>query len=182
MQQQQQQQQAASGSPYNRPQGMPMAPLGGAQSSPCPTPAMQGHNQGAGPKPWLDGQGGDNQAGAPKHLPPVSGGRPSPAPPQAASLPAGPLPGGSVAPQPAGQQVSPMLQMQQKQNRITPIQKPQGLDPVGILQEREYRLQARIAHRIQELESLPGSLPPDLRNKATVELKALRLLNFQRQR
>uniref|UniRef100_A0A8C4I3T0 SWI/SNF related BAF chromatin remodeling complex subunit ATPase 2 n=1 Tax=Dicentrarchus labrax TaxID=13489 RepID=A0A8C4I3T0_DICLA len=71
--------------------------------------------------------------------------------------------------------------MQQKQNRVTPIQKPQGLDPVGILQEREYRLQARIAHRIQELESLPGSLPPDLRTKATVELKALRLLNFQRQ-
>lgn len=43
------------------------------------------------------------------------------------------------------------------------------------------RLQARIAHRIQELESLPGSLPPDLRTRATVELKALRLLNFQRQ-
>lgn len=74
-----------------------------------------------------------------------------------------------------------MLPIQHKQNRITPIQKPQGLDPVGILQEREYRLQARIAHRIQELESLPGSLPPDLRTKATVELKALRLLNFQRQ-
>ncbi|CDQ97847.1 unnamed protein product [Oncorhynchus mykiss] len=43
------------------------------------------------------------------------------------------------------------------------------------------RLQARIAHRIRELESLPGALPPDLRSKATVELKALRLLNFQRQ-
>ncbi|XP_010187617.1 PREDICTED: probable global transcription activator SNF2L2, partial [Mesitornis unicolor] len=43
------------------------------------------------------------------------------------------------------------------------------------------KLQARIAHRIQELENLPGSLPPDLRTKATVELKALRLLNFQRQ-
>ncbi|PKU30015.1 hypothetical protein llap_19682 [Limosa lapponica baueri] len=44
-----------------------------------------------------------------------------------------------------------------------------------------FRLQARIAHRIRELENLPGSLPPDLRTKATVELKALRLLNFQRQ-
>lgn len=43
------------------------------------------------------------------------------------------------------------------------------------------RLQARIAHRIHELESLPGSLPGDLRTKATIELKALRLLNFQRQ-
>ncbi|XP_075961172.1 putative global transcription activator SNF2L2 isoform X3 [Anarhichas minor] len=124
---------------------------------------------------------GETQAIAQKHLTPVPSGRPSPAPPQASALPAGPpMPGGSVTPQPPGQQVSPMLQLQ-KQNRVTPIQKPQGLDPVGILQEREYRLQARIAHRIQELESLPGSLPPDLRSKATVELKALRLLNFQRQ-
>ncbi|XP_074494910.1 putative global transcription activator SNF2L2 isoform X2 [Sebastes fasciatus] len=179
-QQQQQQQQAPSASPYNRPPGMPMATLGGPQSSPCPTPTMQGHNQSTGPKPWSDGQGGENQANAQKHLTPVASGRPSPVPPQASAVPAGPMPGSSVTPQPPGQQVSPMLQMQ-KQNRITPIQKPQGLDPVGILQEREYRLQARIAHRIQELESLPGSLPPDLRTKATVELKALRLLNFQRQ-
>lgn len=35
---------------------MPMAPMGGPQSSPCPTPAMQGHNQSAGPKPWSDGK------------------------------------------------------------------------------------------------------------------------------
>ncbi|XP_010221391.1 PREDICTED: probable global transcription activator SNF2L2 isoform X1 [Tinamus guttatus] len=90
------------------------------------------------------------------------------------------MPGPSV-PQPPPGQPSPIVQLQQKQNRISPIQKPQGLDPVEILQEREYRLQARIAHRIQELENLPGSLPPDLRTKATVELKALRLLNFQRQ-
>ncbi|XP_038154216.1 probable global transcription activator SNF2L2 isoform X2 [Cyprinodon tularosa] len=170
-----QQQQASGASPY-RPSGM--APMSGPQSSPCPTPAMQGHNQSTAAKPWTDGQGGDNQANAQKHLTPVPSGRPSPAPPP---IPAGPLPGSSAAAHPPGQQVSPMLQMQQKQNRITPVQKPQGLDPVGILQEREYRLQARIAHRIQELESLPGSLPPDLRTKATVELKALRLLNFQRQ-
>lgn len=43
------------------------------------------------------------------------------------------------------------------------------------------RLEARITHRIQELENLPGSLAGDLRTKATIELKALRLLNFQRQ-
>ncbi|MEQ2166825.1 Transcription activator BRG1, partial [Goodea atripinnis] len=42
-------------------------------------------------------------------------------------------------------------------------------------------LQARIVHRIQELEHLPGSLAGDLRTKATIELKALRLLTFQRQ-
>ncbi|XP_041642728.1 probable global transcription activator SNF2L2 [Cheilinus undulatus] len=180
-QQQQQQQQTPGASPYNRPPGMPMAPIGGPQSSPCPTPAMQGHSQSTGPKPWPDGQGGENQANIQKHLTSVASGRPSPAPPQASAVPPAPMPGSSVTPQPPGQQVSPMLQIQQKQNRFTPIQKPQGLDPVGILQEREYRLQARIAHRIQELESLPGSLPPDLRTKATVELKALRLLNFQRQ-
>uniref|UniRef100_A0A8C6L8P4 SWI/SNF related BAF chromatin remodeling complex subunit ATPase 2 n=1 Tax=Nothobranchius furzeri TaxID=105023 RepID=A0A8C6L8P4_NOTFU len=127
------------------------------------------------------GQGGDGQAPAQKHLTPVPSGRPSPAPPQTPAVPTGPMLGSAAATHPPGQQVSPMLQVPQKQNRITPIQKPQGLDPVGILQEREFRLQARIAHRIQELESLPGSLPPDLRTKATVELKALRLLNFQRQ-
>ncbi|KAM8865300.1 putative global transcription activator SNF2L2 [Synchiropus picturatus] len=179
--QQQQPQQTPGSSPYSRPPGMPMAQMGGSQSSPCPTPAMQGHSQSAGPKPWSDGSGGENQVNAQKHLPPATSGRPSPAPPQTLGVPSAPLAGGSLAPQVPGQQVSPMLQIQQKQNRITPIQKPHGLDPVGILQEREYRLQARIAHRIQELESLPGSLPPDLRTKATVELKALRLLNFQRQ-
>uniref|UniRef100_A0A667YGL3 SWI/SNF related BAF chromatin remodeling complex subunit ATPase 2 n=1 Tax=Myripristis murdjan TaxID=586833 RepID=A0A667YGL3_9TELE len=177
MQQQQQHQQH----PYNRPPGMPMAPMGGPQSSPCPTPAMQGHSQSTGPKSWPDGQGGESPVNPQKHLAPAASGRPSPAPPQAPAMPPGPMPGSSVTPQPLGQQVSPMLQTQPKQNRVTPVQKPQGLDPVGILQEREYRLQARIAHRIQELESLPGSLPPDLRTKATVELKALRLLNFQRQ-
>uniref|UniRef100_A0A673BWX0 Probable global transcription activator SNF2L2 n=1 Tax=Sphaeramia orbicularis TaxID=375764 RepID=A0A673BWX0_9TELE len=161
--------------------GMPMAPTSGPQSSPCPAPAMQGLNQSTVPKPWSEGQSADNQNNPQKHLTPAAGGRPSPAPPQTSAVSAGPMVGSSVTPQPPGQQVSPMLQMQQKQNRVTPIQKPQGLDPVGILQEREYRLQARIAHRIQELESLPGSLPPDLRTKATVELKALRLLNFQRQ-
>lgn len=179
-QQQQQQQQTSGSSPYNRP-GMTVAPMAGPQSSPCSTPVMQGHSQSALPKPWSDGQIGESQSTPQKPLTAVPGGRPSPAPSQASAVSTGPMPGSSVTPQPSGQQVSPMLQMQQKQNRVTPVQKPQGLDPVGILQEREYRLQARIAHRIQELESLPGSLPHDLRTKATVELKALRLLNFQRQ-
>lgn len=44
-----------------------------------------------------------------------------------------------------------------------------------------FRLQARIVHRVQELENLPGSLAVDLRTKASIELKALRLLTFQRQ-
>uniref|UniRef100_A0A8C7E699 SWI/SNF related BAF chromatin remodeling complex subunit ATPase 2 n=1 Tax=Naja naja TaxID=35670 RepID=A0A8C7E699_NAJNA len=141
---------------------------------------IPGHTAAMAPKTWPEGQGVDmNVSSTPQKLavPPPSG-RPSPAP--AATQPTAVMPGPSV-PQPAAGQPSPIVQLQQKQNRISPIQKPQGLDPVEILQEREYRLQARIAHRIQELENLPGSLPPDLRTKATVELKALRLLNFQRQ-
>lgn len=187
------QQQPVNSGPYNRPPGMPM-PHGGPASGPCPTPALQTHAQSTGPKPWVEGQGAEAPSGPQKLPVPAPSGRPSPAPPQASAAPP-PMPSTSLTPQPQPQaqpqtlqqpqqgpgQPSLIIQLQQKQNRITPIQKPQGLDPVELLQEREYRLQARIAHRIQELENLPGSLPPDLRTKATVELKALRLLNFQRQ-
>uniref|UniRef100_A0A8C7F649 SWI/SNF related BAF chromatin remodeling complex subunit ATPase 2 n=1 Tax=Oncorhynchus kisutch TaxID=8019 RepID=A0A8C7F649_ONCKI len=175
--QQQQQQQPSTGSPYSRPPGM--SSMSGPQSGPGPTITMPGQNQTHGPKPWPEGQGGDTPSNPQKLLAPPPSGRPSPTPPQAP--PPGPMSGPSITHQPQGQQPSPVITLQQKQNRVTPIQKPQGLDPTEILQEREYRLQARIAHRIRELESLPGALPPDLRSKATVELKALRLLNFQRQ-
>ncbi|XP_066997034.2 ATP-dependent helicase brm isoform X2 [Anabrus simplex] len=70
---------------------------------------------------------------------------------------------------------------QQKQNCVTPLVKPAGLDPVIILQERENRLAARISHRISELVNLPTVMAEDLRVKAEIELRALRLLNFQRQ-
>ncbi|XP_072466916.1 probable global transcription activator SNF2L2 isoform X3 [Notamacropus eugenii] len=165
---------------FNRPSGIGMHPIGTPPAGPGQTSGIPGHTSTMTPKTWAEGQAPDmNVPSTPQKLavPPPSG-RPSPAPP--AAQPAAPLPGPSV-PQPTPGQPSPVVQLQQKQNRISPIQKPQGLDPVEILQEREYRLQARIAHRIQELENLPGSLPPDLRTKATVELKALRLLNFQRQ-
>lgn len=163
-----------------KPPGMGMHTMGVPPTGTGPAPGMAGHAASMAPKPWAEGQTTDlGVASTPQKLavPPPSG-RPSPAPPTAAPTVA--LPGPSV-PQPTPGQPAPIVQLQQKQNRISPIQKPQGLDPVEILQEREYRLQARIAHRIQELENLPGSLPPDLRTKATVELKALRLLNFQRQ-
>ncbi|XP_016428106.1 probable global transcription activator SNF2L2 isoform X1 [Sinocyclocheilus rhinocerous] len=175
------QQQPINTGPYNRPP----VPHGGPATGPCPSPAMQTHT-GSGPKPWPEGQGSETPSAPQKLLVPAPSGRPSPAPPLA---PTGtqPVPCTSLTSQPQPQpppgpgQPSLIIQLQQKQNRITPIQKPQGLDPVELLQEREYRLQTRIAHRIQELENLPGSLPPDLRTKATLELKALRLLNFQRQ-
>uniref|UniRef100_A0A8C2AUA4 SWI/SNF related, matrix associated, actin dependent regulator of chromatin, subfamily a, member 2 n=1 Tax=Cyprinus carpio TaxID=7962 RepID=A0A8C2AUA4_CYPCA len=151
------QQQPINTSPYNRPPGE----------------YAYGHFGVSQASPILSGQGSETPSAPQKLLVPAPSGRPSPAPPLA--------PTGTQPPPPGPGNPSLIIQLQQKQNRITPIQKPQGLDPVELLQEREYRLQARIAHRIQELENLPGSLPHDLRTKATVELKALRLLNFQRQ-
>lgn len=43
------------------------------------------------------------------------------------------------------------------------------------------RLQSRMAYRIQELQSLPGTLTDEMRRKAMIELRALRLLDFQKQ-
>ncbi|GFS49742.1 hypothetical protein NPIL_418531 [Nephila pilipes] len=81
-----------------------------------------------------------------------------------------------------GVQLVSMGQFQQpKQNRLVPVQKPQGLDPIELLKERENRLAARVALRIQELSTLPGDLSEDIRVKAVSELVGLRLLNFQRQ-
>ncbi len=68
-----------------------------------------------------------------------------------------------------------------KMSRVTPVAKPSGVDPITLLQERENRLAARVAHRIDELSALPVDMAPDVRQKATLELRALRLLNFQRQ-
>ena len=78
-------------------------------------------------------------ASAPQKLiPPQPTGRPSPAPPAVPPAASPVMPPQTQSPgQPA--QPAPMVQLHQKQNRITPIQKPRGLDPVEILQEREYR-------------------------------------------
>lgn len=165
---------------YNRPQGMvgPNMPLPGPSGVP---PGLQGQPTNGPPKSWPEGPmvNAAAPASAPQKLiPPQPTGRPSPAPP---SVPPAASPVMPPQTQSPGQPTQPPMVLHQKQNRITPIQKPRGLDPVEILQEREYRLQARIAHRIQELENLPGSLAGDLRTKANIELKALRLLNFQRQ-
>ncbi|XP_070196110.1 probable global transcription activator SNF2L2 [Littorina saxatilis] len=76
--------------------------------------------------------------------------------------------------------VQAMMAMQQKQNRIAPVSKPQGLDPITILQERENRIAARISERIKELAKMPATMAEDMRTKAMIELRALRLINFQR--
>lgn len=87
------------------------------------------------------------------------------------SQPQSPRPGG-----PPGQQ-----QQMPNKNRITTVAKPQGLDPIIILNERENRMAARIALRMEQLKSLPTNMPEDMRIQAQIELRALRVLNFQRQ-
>ncbi|KAF0298430.1 ATP-dependent helicase brm [Amphibalanus amphitrite] len=157
--------------------------------------------------PQLGGYGGGRPAagaavlrppGPPLTAPPAAGG-PPPAPPAAPSPgavpraqgpptgPAGPAAAGVPTAGPA--QVPPPAQPQPhgtmqplKQNRVTPVRRPSGLDPLLLLDERETRLAERISLRINQLSLLPGEqLPEDVRMRSQIELRALRLLNFQRQ-
>lgn len=68
-----------------------------------------------------------------------------------------------------------------KTNRVTSVAKPAGLDPLLILQERENRVAVRISLRMEQLGNLPTNMPEDLRIQAQIELRMLRVLNFQRQ-
>ncbi|KAM3966517.1 LOW QUALITY PROTEIN: ATP-dependent helicase brm [Aphomia sociella] len=86
----------------------------------------------------------------------------APAQPNQQQQPGGPIPGA-------------------KQNRVTSIPKPVGIDPLQILNERENRIAARIAHRMEVLSNLPANISDDLRLQAQIELRALRVLNFQKQ-
>lgn len=106
----------------------------------------------------------------------------SPAPPANVARPAGPVPS-PPAQQPPATQPAAATQppTNQKQNRVTTLPKPAGIDPLLILQERENRIAARIAFRIEELDNLPTNMSEDLRITAEIERRALRVLNFQRQ-
>ncbi|KAL7753324.1 ATP-dependent DNA helicase Snf21 [Sorochytrium milnesiophthora] len=85
------------------------------------------------------------------------------------------------------------------QRYLVPAIMPAGLDPIAMQEERDRRLQARMAYRLQELEKLPGNLADEawnefvdanqkhdqyertqLKTKALIELKALRLYEKQR--
>ena len=68
-----------------------------------------------------------------------------------------------------------------KSNKVTCVEKPAGLDPLLILQERENRVTTRIALRMEQLNSLPTNMPEDLRTHVQIELRMLRVLNLQRQ-
>lgn len=86
-------------------------------------------------------------------------------------------------PNAGGQQTQrgPGQLMPSKQNRITTLPKPCGIDPIVLLQERENRVAARIAARIEQVSSLVTDMSEKLRVQAQIELRALRCLNFQRQ-
>jgi SWI/SNF-related matrix-associated actin-dependent regulator of chromatin subfamily A protein 2/4 len=92
---------------------------------------------------------------------------------------------GSVQPPATSPQTKPgsqaLVVTTQKLNRLTPLEKPAGLDPVLLLSERENRLASIIISRLHELSDLPTNMADDIRCKAQVELRALRLLNFQKQ-
>lgn len=103
-------------------------------------------------------------------------------------VPVIPGPGGQVVPIQPGQpplpnqqQFNQKQQAQLKLNRVTTVSRPTGIDPLQLLEEKENRINARIAHRMIELYNLPTNMSEDLRIKAQIELKALRCLNFQRQ-
>lgn len=143
------------------PPGMPQAPQQISAPQPVGQPPM-----GGVPQPMMGGP--QQMAGIPPHMPTTNG----------------------PSQQPVPQQQQPPQQQQQqvqgppppvKQNRTTSCPKPVGLDPLIILQERENRLAARIAHRVQQLSNLPTTMSDDLRIKVEIELRALRVLNFQRQ-
>jgi SWI/SNF-related matrix-associated actin-dependent regulator of chromatin subfamily A protein 2/4 len=66
--------------------------------------------------------------------------------------------------------------------RLTPVQKPTGVDIQEILVERDLRIQHNIIVRTDELETLlPTLIHDDLRMRAMIELKALKLLDYQKQ-
>jgi SWI/SNF-related matrix-associated actin-dependent regulator of chromatin subfamily A protein 2/4 len=118
-------------------------------------------------QPPTQQQGDSMKAATPGNMPP-SGPPGSAMIPRPNSQPQSPRPGA-----PAGQQMN--------KNRVTTIAKPLGLDPILILNERENRMASRIALRMEQLKNLPTNMPEDLRMQAQIELRALRVLNFQRQ-
>ncbi|CAI4231994.1 unnamed protein product [Auanema sp. JU1783] len=75
-----------------------------------------------------------------------------------------------------------ILSIHQKRcTRATTLPVPGGIDPISVLKEREHRIQNRIGSRIQELTNLPADMPINLRMKAEIEFRALRLANLQTQ-
>ncbi|KAF5276830.1 hypothetical protein FQA39_LY06382 [Lamprigera yunnana] len=174
-----------------RPDGSPQCstppPTSPYQTQGTPTSAQQG------PLPSNDNsEAGPNESPTPQGImrPPGPTNTQIPTTSAPSQQPVGIKPGQPpgqppVLPQGIRPGTTPAVQGQphptQKQNRVTSIPKPVGIDPLIILQERENRVAARIAARVEQLANLPTTMPEDLRIKAQIELRALRCLNFQRQ-
>ncbi|XP_017136262.1 ATP-dependent helicase brm isoform X2 [Drosophila miranda] len=181
--------------PPHMQQGQPLPPqppvVGGPPPQQQPPPPQQPPSQQQQQPPPEQLQHQLPNGGKPLAMGPA-GGQPliPPSPmqqqqqPQQRSAPPG-MPPGAQVPQPGGppRPGAPPGQHQPmpKPNRVTTVAKPVGLDPITLLQERENRIAARISLRMQELQRLPATMSEDLRIQAAIELRALRVLNFQRQ-
>ncbi|XP_060810415.1 ATP-dependent helicase brm [Amyelois transitella] len=170
----------------------------GAAPPECPTPPAAPPYEGQGGAGGKAGGGAAadaarGQGGAPPTPLPMTGqmAPPTQPTPPLVNPPIGgapPMRGAAPLQRPPGPG-APQQQQQQpgapipgaKQNRVTSIPKPVGLDPLQILNERENRIAARIAHRMEILSNLPANMSDDLRLQAQIELRALRVLNFQKQ-
>ncbi|CEF70336.1 ATP-dependent helicase brm [Strongyloides ratti] len=73
--------------------------------------------------------------------------------------------------------IYPLVSQKRDRGSLCPL--PKGIDPNLILKEKQNRVQNRIGHRIKELQQLSVTLPPQLRIKAEIELRALRLTSLQ---
>ncbi|XP_052775385.1 transcription activator BRG1-like isoform X2 [Mya arenaria] len=158
--------------PMPRPQdGQSAGPTQGMRMGPPPQ-QLPPQSQASGVPPMSSQPTSQAVSPGPQPTPPTSQAGPSTTPPQQKLGPGGGPPNTSM---------QAMMTMQSRQNRIAPVAKPVGLDPIELLNERENRIAARISSRIKELQGIPATLSDDMKTKATVELRALRLLNFQRQ-
>jgi hypothetical protein len=66
--------------------------------------------------------------------------------------------------------------------RVTSFSKPVGLDVHEMIKQRDQTIQSHVSHRINDLETyLAQSTQSNNHTQLIIELKALKLLNFQRQ-
>lgn len=66
--------------------------------------------------------------------------------------------------------------------RVTSISKPVGIDVQEVVNERDQQIQTNMLRRINDLERVLSTVTRDeLRTRVMIELKALKLLHFQRQ-
>ncbi|KAI1704447.1 bromodomain-containing protein [Ditylenchus destructor] len=70
-----------------------------------------------------------------------------------------------------------LLHQQRSTTRFTTIAQPPGIDPHKMMRE----IQNRIGLRLRELTDMPLNISENLRLNAEIEMRALRLLNFQTQ-